>query len=124
MVSIDERICCNYHSEDISVSDFHDYFSTFSNSSSDHNLHNYACTNTHIYELDKPITENKVEKVISNMSRGKSSGLDDLINEMFIDSRDILSPYLARILLIIVCILQNGLKVKLCLYLRKVICQM
>ena len=84
-------------SEDVSSSDFHDYFSTFSNSSSDHNLHNYACTNTHIYDLDKPITENEVENVISNMSRGKSSGLDDLINEMFIDSRDILSPYLARI---------------------------
>ena len=31
------------------------------------------------------------------MSRGKSSGLDDLINEMFIDSKEILSPYLARI---------------------------
>ena len=50
---------------------------------------------SHIYDLDKHITEN--EYVISNMSRGKSSGLDDLINEMFIDSRDILSPYLARI---------------------------
>ena len=30
------------------LSDFHDYFCTFSNSSSDHNLHNYACTNNHI----------------------------------------------------------------------------
>ena len=78
-------------------SDFHDYFSAFSNSSSDHNLHNYACTNTHIYDLDKPITGNEVEKVICYMSRGKSSGLDDLINEMFIDSRDIFLPYLARI---------------------------
>ena len=35
-------------SEDISLSDFLDYFCTFSNSSSDHNLHNYACTNNHI----------------------------------------------------------------------------
>ena len=52
---------------------------------------------SHIYDLDKHITENEVEYVISNMSRCKSSGLDDLINEMFIDSRDILSPYLARI---------------------------
>ena len=64
-----------------------------------------------VQELDKNITEQEVLKALTGLSRCKSGGLDDLINEMLMDSKynyyHILPKYLI-IYLITVYILRTG----------------
>ena len=54
------------------------------------NLHN-------VENLDKPIDIEEVKKAISSLKRGKSCGIDDLKAEMFIDSKDLVSPMLCKL---------------------------
>ena len=50
-----------------------------------------------VQELDKYITEQEVLKALTGLSRCKRGGLDDLINEMFMDSKEILLPHITKI---------------------------
>ena len=50
-----------------------------------------------VQELDKYITEQEVLKALTGLSICKSGGLDDLINEMFMDSKEILLPHITKI---------------------------
>ena len=45
-------------------------------------------------ELDYPITIDEIERCINNLKRGKSHGDDCILNEYFIEFRDILLPLL------------------------------
>ena len=68
------------------------------------------------------ISHEEVKKAIDNLGRGKSSGLDDLVNEMFLDGRYILTPFLAKLFNYIfetISIHLNGQKVILYQYQRK-----
>ena len=40
-------------------------------------------------ELDNPITEEEIQKVISNLKSKKSPGIDNLLNKYFIALQDI-----------------------------------
>ena len=84
-------------SENIGTSKFFTYFSGISNVNIDGDVHNSATNVTHDEELDNPITDIEVIKAIESLKRGKSSGLDYLINEMFIDANGVLTPYLTKL---------------------------
>ena len=49
---------------------------------------------TNFEELDKPITVFEIETVIRSLKRNKSAAGDQLLNEYFIESVDILSGHL------------------------------
>ena len=44
-------------------------------------------------ELDLPITVEEILNAVSQLSNGKSSGSDRLLNEFFINGKAILTPY-------------------------------
>ena len=48
-------------------------------------------------ELDMPITENELRKVVNSLNRNKAAGLDNMINEYFKECIDILSEPLLLI---------------------------
>ncbi|VDI62333.1 Hypothetical predicted protein [Mytilus galloprovincialis] len=48
-------------------------------------------------ELDQIITQDEILKCISNLKRGKSHGIDGTFNELFIEFKDILLPFLEEI---------------------------
>ena len=50
--------------------------------------------NTVFEELDEEITENEIRHAIKHLKRGKSHGLDNIINEYFIEFSDSLIPLL------------------------------
>ena len=50
--------------------------------------------NTAFEELDEEITENEIRHAIKHLKRGKSHGLDNIINEYFIEFSDSLIPLL------------------------------
>lgn len=61
--------------------------------------HNYdfESTDCNFDELDKPITVDEVEVVIRYLKRNKSFSSDQMLNEYFIESFDILSGHLVDI---------------------------
>ena len=61
------------------------------------NHHEYADHDIEINELDCKITTDEVTIAIKSLDRGKSYGLDNLIDEMFIDGIHVLSPLLVNI---------------------------
>ncbi|XP_053390478.1 uncharacterized protein LOC128553365 [Mercenaria mercenaria] len=64
--------------------DFSDYLKIFDGISTGNN----SCT---FEELDVPITYEEVNKACKNLKRSKSPGLDNIINEYFIEASDILT---------------------------------
>ena len=48
-------------------------------------------------ELNVPISEEEIDKAISELKPGKSAGADLLLNEFYIHGKDILKPYLHRL---------------------------
>ena len=44
-------------------------------------------------ELNLPITVEEILNAISQLSNGKSAGSDRLLNEFFINDKEILTPY-------------------------------
>ena len=93
-------------SDDISLDDFYKYFSSF-----DENLgniinheaenfvleHDFNSDYTNYQELDRRITYQEIEKVVRDLKRNKSYASDNLLNEYFIESIDILSLHLEDI---------------------------
>ena len=51
-------------------------------------LHLYASNNISMEELDKHITESEILYAINGLKRKKASGIDELVNEIFIDGKD------------------------------------
>ena len=48
-------------------------------------------------ELDFPITVKEIVSAIKQLKRNKAHGIDNLLNEYFIECSDILSPYLCKL---------------------------
>ena len=61
---------------------------------STHNFDSNECT---FSELDKPITSKEIQDVIQNLKRNKAFAGDQLSNEYFIESCDILLGHLVDI---------------------------
>ena len=51
-------------------------------------------------ELDKHITESEILYAINGLRREKASGIDEQVNEIFIDGKDVLTPFWERFLII------------------------
>ena len=75
--------------ESISLDEFYDHFSNLSQMSDNDSLHLYASNNTSVEELDKHITESEILYAINGLKREKASGIDELVNEIFIDGKDV-----------------------------------
>ena len=74
-------------------------------------------------ELDMEITIKEISDAIDHLKRGKSHGLDYVLNEYFIEFKDIFLPQLCIIfnrILASVFSQHNGLTLLLSLFLRKV----
>ena len=52
---------------------------------------------TYIEELDKQITADEVDKVLSSLKRNKGSGPDNIATDCFIDGKRFFTPYLVAI---------------------------
>ena len=96
----------NKNNNNITLSDFHNYFSKLSNDilqnkndkaeefSTQHNFNDLNCS----YEdLDRKITVNEIIEAVKCLKREKSIGSDYLLNEYFIESIDILSLHICDI---------------------------
>ena len=59
-------------------------------------LHLYASNNISVEELDKHITESEILYAINGLKREKASGIDELVNEIFIDGKDVLTPFFGK----------------------------
>ena len=90
----------------ISLEDFLNYFSSLhqdlinvQEQESEEFCHNYdfESTDCNFEELDKPITVDEVEVVIRYLKRNKSFSGDQLLNEYFLESFDILSGHIVDI---------------------------
>ena len=57
----------------------------------------YICMRPSVEELDKHITESEILYAINGLKREKASGIDELVNEIFIDGKDVLTPFLGKI---------------------------
>ena len=82
---------------DVDLQTFYDHFKDISDIPNEVDIHEYAYNNLNVQELDKYITEQEVLKALTGLSRCKSGGLDDLIDEMFMDSKEILLPHIAKL---------------------------
>ena len=88
----------------INIKDFYDYFSTLSedlgnvqDGVSENFCNNYdfnETDNVDFEELDAPFSMNELYFVIRNLKRDKSYANDELLNEYFIESFDILSSHI------------------------------
>ena len=83
--------------KDISIQDFYNHFCNMSTTDYNENVHQYANEQTSIKALDKHNTHEEVMKAIQNLCRGKRSGLDELIDEIFVAAKEILASYLVKI---------------------------
>ena len=52
---------------------------------------------THIPELDDPITEQEVRQAIRNMKRGKASGIDEICGEFLKYAENVVVPFLTQL---------------------------
>ncbi len=82
----------------ISLEEFVRHFQGVLNSPhTDNEYADISVNGINIDELDSPITETEVQKVIRAMKCNKSPGMDKLPAELFIDTEIIISPYLVRL---------------------------
>lgn len=90
----------------MSVDEFYEYFTSLHNDLiSTHHVqaeqfctnHNFNPDNCRFEELDNQITINEIENAVHRLKCNKSCGSDNLLNEFFIESFDILSPYLLKL---------------------------
>ena len=94
-------------SKDISPTQFYDYFkkiahgenSEFVNENVDSFMSNCETEmNQNVYqELNKTITLDEVKAAISNLKRNKASGIDNMLNEYFIELFDVIGELLVHI---------------------------
>ena len=75
--------------ESILLDEFYDHFSNISQMSENDSLHLYASNNISVEVLDKHITESEILYAINGLKREKASGIDELVNEIFIDGKDV-----------------------------------
>ena len=80
----------------VTLNESYYHFSNLATFDCNENTHQSACYQISVDDLDKTISH-EVKKAIGNLGRGKSRGLDDLVNEMFLDGRYILTPFLAKL---------------------------
>ena len=94
------------HSTDISLSEFHNYFSKLQNELADTTDdetetfcadNDFDLTDTIFDELDQPISILEVKSAIHSLKRNKAYAGDQLINEYFIETCDILSSHLVDV---------------------------
>ncbi|VDI05178.1 Hypothetical predicted protein [Mytilus galloprovincialis] len=89
---------------------FHEHFKSLCSSDTDAVLDDSQFHDTDgecVYEeLDREITENDILKAIRNLKRDKSHGVDGILNEYFIEYKDVFMPVL---LYIFNGILQSGI---------------
>ena len=95
------------NSSKIQLNEFFDYFSsmqqdlaTVHDEETEELILNddaFSSNDSNFEELDKPITVKEIETVIRSLKRNKSAAGDELLNEYFIESADILSGHLADI---------------------------
>ena len=87
----------------ISLNQFFEYFSNLQNNLStaqDRESEDFCLISDldtddcNFEELDRPITAQEIERVIRSLKNNKSCGIDQLLNEYFIESFDILSAHL------------------------------
>lgn len=90
-------------SSNISLNEFFEYFSNLQNNLStaqdpesedfclNNDFNSYDCN---FEELDRPITAQEIQLVIRSLKNNKSCGTDQLLNEFFVESFDILSGHL------------------------------
>ena len=69
----------------------------FKNPNVECNLDQFFNENLYTENLDKDFTIDEVLKAISSLKRGKSPGMDNLVPEIFIDGKNILTPILCTI---------------------------
>lgn len=85
----------------VSLSDFKNYFSTFSNSPNiqlNSDSERFSRDETVIIDvLDSPLTVNEIIKTISTLNRHKSCDYENNVADFFIDAKDFISPYLCII---------------------------
>ena len=89
---------------DISPEEFFEHFKdlfcdrdTFTNDEVEQELPYLLQENAYIDSLDKDFSIDEVNKAIASLKRGKSGGIDNLIPEIFKDSKELLSPLLCII---------------------------
>ena len=95
--------CRNNHkvNDTILLDDFFSYFSNLQHdlivstdtSSSERHLSDLSATCI-FEELDRPISATEIRDIIKSLKRGKSCGMDNLINEYLIETFDILSAHI------------------------------
>ena len=52
---------------------------------------------THIPELDDPVTEQEVRQAIRNMKHGKASGIDQICGEFLKYAENVVVPFLTQL---------------------------
>ena len=83
--------------ETISLDEFYNHFSSLSQMSENDSLHLYASNNIYVEELDKHIPESEILYAVNGLRREKASAIDELVNEIFIDGKYVLTPFLGNI---------------------------
>ena len=92
----------NKTSDNIKLDEFVEHFQTLSNTPHEEFQNNDFIPNPqnetiNIEDLDREITLEEVSKTISSLQRNKSCDYDKNVADFFIDSKDIISPYLVHI---------------------------
>ena len=94
------------HSTDISLSEFHEYFSKLQNEladTTDDETERFCAGNdfdsmdTIFEELDQPVSILEVKSAIHSLKRNKAYAGDQLLNEYFDETYDILSSHLVNV---------------------------
>ena len=105
-MGIGRPLRCKYNHKQIpniplSADDFLRHFDSVTNNESTkrtgEGLPDLASINNHIEFLDKPFTIEEIKSNISQLNRNKSPGIDNIVPEFFIDSKDFISPYLVTV---------------------------
>ena len=86
---------------DVGLDEFVQYFSSVSNTPhiqfDSNNYDNYRHESINIDLLDAPFTIDEIHKTISTLKRNKSSDLNNIVADFFIDAKAFISPYLCTI---------------------------
>ena len=61
------------------------------------NNHDLETSETHIPELDNPITEQEFCQAIRNMKHGKASGIDEICGEFLKYAENVVVPFLTQL---------------------------
>ena len=96
--------CKNVNYGELTLEDFVDHFKQYSEKLKSGNYENAPLTDINennvsfeTSELDEPIMEKEIYTAVDSLKRNKSTGLDELISEICIDCKNILSPILVRL---------------------------